>query len=168
MTLSLKKPIQGAVVSLQTEMQSKFLLDEQRRARMKAAFAYKWYDLEKQGEDFSCPAPVHFEWEEAALGLSGGLFYLLVSENECLENPWIYITDAPFYDVFNLKCGTKYFWCVQKNGKRSDVESFFTAPTAPRQNPPGPGVQGRRDGASHAALQGRLRRAAPSGHPYGS
>lgn len=156
MTLSLKKPIQDAVVSLHTEMQSKFLLDEQRRARMKAAFAYKWYDLEKQGEDFSCPAPVHFEWEEAALGLSGGLFYLLVSENECLENPWVYITDAPFYDVFNLKCGTKYFWCVQKNGKRSSVESFFTAPTAPRCIKID-GVSNVRDIGGYKVAGGRIR-----------
>ena len=49
-----------------------------------------------------------------------------------MDSPWVYITKDLSHDVYNLKAGTRYYWCVQRNGKRSAVFSFDTLSELPR------------------------------------
>lgn len=132
--VTLKFPINNEKISLQTDAQELFFKDENQRADFDGNLTFKWNDLQKQGEDFSIPSPVTFRWEDECeqSNQSDACYYLLVSENEDISAPWVYITDKCYYDVYNLKVDTKYFWCVQKSGKRSDVFSFQTLPTLPR------------------------------------
>ena len=139
--LKLKKPFNGASVCLQTKDQRAFIEDEAGRAKIDGSLTFQWYDLEKQGVDRTIPLPVSFEWEyDIADGLEDAerdaerdaYFYLLVSESEDMRGAWAYITRDTSFDVYNLKIGTEYFWCVQRNGKRSEVLSFETQPTCPR------------------------------------
>lgn len=134
--LELKKPLAGEEVCLQSSAQRAFIADEERRAQLDGALTFKWYALEREeGADRSLPLPVAFAWEEI-LGEEekavDACYYLLISEKEDMSGAWVYITKEKSLDVYNLKVGTKYFWCVQKEGKRSAVSSFKTALTLPR------------------------------------
>lgn len=132
--LKLISPQKNEFVCLQTDEQKTFLLEEERRAALDGALTFRWYDLEKQGIDRSMPRPVSFRWEKVGEEVSGdeGDFCLLVSEHEDMRGAWVYMTAADRCEVYNLKVGTSYFWCVQKNGRRSEVSSFRTLPTLPR------------------------------------
>jgi protein-tyrosine phosphatase len=132
--LELITPAPNATVNLQTETQRGFIRDEERRAGMGGSFSFHWSELQKQGEDLSSPLPVTFSWmdTEEALVAEKGYFYLLISEDRELRDPWLYSTADTVYDVYNLKAGAVYYWCVQRNGKRSEVSSFQTAWDLPR------------------------------------
>ena len=132
--ITLKFPLNNTTVSLQTEMQSRFISEEQSRAKMDGSLTFKWYDLKKQGEDYTYPEPIVFAWEDTNENEdeNEGEFYLLLSETSDIKNPWVYVTDKNNYPVYNLKIDTQYFWCVQKSGQRSEVFSFRTLYTLPR------------------------------------
>jgi len=132
--ITLKYPIENEMVSLQTGNQRRFFEEEQKRAKMDGSFSFRWYDLKKQGEDDTIPAPVSFRWnvEIEEESTQNGYYYLLISETEDLKSPIVYVTDQCSHEVYNLKCGTKYYWCVQKNGKRSAIGSFETLLALPR------------------------------------
>lgn len=132
--LKLKTPADHASVSLQTVEQETFLKEEQRRANMDGALTFCWFDLEKEGVERSFPRPVTFCWEETGETGSenGDCYWLLLSEKETMEAPWVYSAKQTSCEVYNLKVGTQYYWCVQKNGKRSEVFSFETLLTLPR------------------------------------
>ena len=130
----LVSPSQNATVSLQTSAQQTFAGEEERRAAMDGSRIFQWYGLEKEGVDCTVPLPVSFSWEHTADSEESdeAYFFLLVCENADMHNAWVFITKDTSYDVYNLKVDTTYFWCVQKNGKRSDVSSFHTCLTLPR------------------------------------
>ena len=132
--IELKYPINNSAVSIQTREQRKFIEDEERRANMDGALTFQWYDLEKIGTDRSLPDPISFSWLDSDEGEDSdkAYFFLLISENEDMRDAWCYITNENSLDVYNLKVGTKYFWCVQKNGRRTNVSSFQVLPTLPR------------------------------------
>ena len=132
--LQLRSPEHNATVCLQTEEQKTFLAEEERRAALDGALTFRWYDLEKQGVDRTLPASVSFVWEETDEEKSGeeGASCLLISEYEDMREAWVYMIEGFCCEVYNLKVGTRYFWCVQKNGRRSEVSAFFTLPTLPR------------------------------------
>lgn len=156
--LALKTPAQNERVSLQTDEQKAFIAAEKERAEMDGALTFKWYDLEKQGTDRSCPLPVTFRWNEIEEDeeKNEGYYYLLLSERVDMQDPWVYITKCTCYDVYNLKVDTTYFWCVQKNGKRSEVFSFQTLLALPRcikiDN-----VSNVRDMGGYKVREGRIR-----------
>ena len=154
--MTLQNPPNGATVCLQTEPQAQFYRDESRRAQIDGALTYAWDALVKQGEDRSLPAPVAFSWEEHDAEQSGASFYLLVSESADMAQPWVYITNATTHEVYNLKVGTQYFWCVQKNGRRSEVHSFYTSATLPRCIRID-GISNVRDMGGYAVDGGRIR-----------
>lgn len=132
--LKLLSPRDGAEVSLQTEAQAAFARGAEERANIDGALTYHWDDLHRQGIDRTLPLPLHFVWEEESDAYSAerAYSYLLISEREDMEAARVYGTDELFCDVYNLKVGTEYFWCVQKNGRRSEVFSFRTLRTLPR------------------------------------
>lgn len=131
--LNLNFPHDDATISLQTATQKKFVDREKERAAMDGDLTFKWYDLEREGGDCTIPLPVSFVWEETEnLDKNDGWFYLLVSECPDMKSPWVYVTKENRYDVYNLKVGTTYYWCVQKNGKRSEQFTFRTLLTLPR------------------------------------
>ena len=136
----LREPKNGASVSLATKHQIEFISDNERKARglLGADFKFDWTDAIPgcDREERSLPAPVHFEWRDRPLeiGHNGRKIYtfLIISENEDLTSPAVYTTARSSYDVYNLKIDTKYYWCVQKNGRRSEVYSFTTKNIVPR------------------------------------
>lgn len=132
--IELLSPAYQAVISLQTETQREFIRDESRRAAMDGSFSFHWSDLQKQGEDLGEPLPVTFSWRdtEELSPEEMGYYYLIISEDETLLAPWIYATTHTVHDVYNLKAGTVYYWCIQRNGKRSEISSFRTAWDLPR------------------------------------
>ena len=154
--ITLQNPPNGATVCLQTEAQAQFYRDECRRAQMDGALTYSWDALVKQGEDRSFPAPVAFAWEEHDAEKLGASFFLLVSENEDMTQPWVYITSETAYEIYNLKVGTQYYWCVQKNGSRSAVHSFYTSATMPRCLKID-GISNVRDMGGYVVQGGRIR-----------
>lgn len=130
--IKLISPIDGQKISLQTEIQKQFLADEPYRAQMDGALTFQWYDLERQGEDHSAPAPVVFSWQESEAENGGAAYYLLVSECADMCHAWHYVTEQTAHAVYNLKVNTTYYWCVQRGGKRSEIACFRTADTLPR------------------------------------
>lgn len=156
--LELKRPLKNEMVSLQTDEQKAFIVAEKERAEMDGALSFKWYDLEKQGTDHSHPLPVTFCWNEIKedADKNEGYYYLLLSEHMNMQDPWVYITKHNYYDVYNLKADTMYFWCVQKNGKRSEVFSFQTLLTLPRCIKIDD-VSNVRDMGGYKVLEGRIR-----------
>lgn len=132
--LELITPQQNQTVSLRTEIQRDFVHDEERRAAMDSSFSCHWSDLQRAGEDFTAPLPVRFSWRdtEEANVAEKGYFFLLISEDAELGDPLIYATADTACDVYNLKVGTVYYWCVRRNGRQSPVSSFQTALDLPR------------------------------------
>lgn len=134
MMFELVFPSPNATVSLQTAAQQTFVGEEQRRAAMDGSRIFQWYGLESEGVDCTLPLPVSFSWKHTTDSEESdeAYFYLLVCENEDMHDAWVFITKDTSYDVYNLKVDTTYFWCVQKNGKRSNASSFHTRLTLPR------------------------------------
>ena len=128
--IELKAPMQGASVPLQTEAQKAFLKDEAHRAELDGNLTFRWYDLERVGEDSSIPLAVSFAWEGSEN--ESASYYLLISEREDMKDSEVYITKQTALEVYNLKSGVRYFWCVRQNGKSSKVLSFQTEGALPR------------------------------------
>lgn len=79
------------------------------------------------------PAPVEFSW----VGNTGYGYILRISEKPDMSDAWKFETEDTYFDVYNLKIGTKYYWCVDavENNNlvyTSDVKSFTTNDIAPR------------------------------------
>ena len=134
MLLKPLSPKNHARVCLQTIEQKRFQKEEALRADMSGDLTFKWYDLEREGVDLTVPLPVTFSWEEiqGEEQQAAAFYFLLVSENEDMRNAQVYPTQETAQDVYNLKVGTTYFWCVQKEGKRSETAVFQTELTLPR------------------------------------
>ena len=138
--LYLKKPLNGATVSLATEYQKNFTSAEERarRATLDADFNFEWNDIKigLDREEHSLPAPVRFEWMDRPNEIGHNnrriYTYLLISEFPDMSSPEVHVTTRSSFEVFNLKISTTYYWCVQKNGRRSSVFSFITASDLPR------------------------------------
>ena len=156
--INLIAPSAGEIVSLQTNTQKTFIAEEDKRAAIDGALTFHWYALEQQGTDRSLPLPVHFAWERVAEEDEkiGGNYFLLIGETPDLANAQVYITPDTAYDVYNLKIGTKYWFAVQNNGKRSAVSFFETALEFPR-NIKIDGISNVRDMGGYPVKGGKLR-----------
>ncbi|MBE6644114.1 MAG: tyrosine-protein phosphatase [Ruminococcaceae bacterium] len=136
----LLKPKDSATVSLASDDQIEFVSEEQRcfRAGLNEKFSFKWNDLQISGDrkENSHPLPVHFEWRDRPLEIGRNhrkiYTFLLISKSEDLSEPLVYVTDRSSFDVYNLELGTKYYWCVQKNLRRSKTYTFTTEMNLPR------------------------------------
>lgn len=139
--LYLLKPKNGATVSLADKYQTEFCTEdaEKIRADMDAEqLKFIWSNVipGHDRDEHSNPAPVHFEWRDRPreTGHNNRKIYtfLAISENADMSSPDIYITVGSSMKVYNLKIATKYYWFVQKNGRRSEVYSFTTEDIVPR------------------------------------
>ena len=79
------------------------------------------------------PLPVRFSWA------GGGNYHyaLKVSEHSDMSEPWVFETDDSYYDVYNLKTGTRYYWTVSALENNSvvyttETKTFTTLDAAPR------------------------------------
>lgn len=149
-----KLPADGQILTLQTPRQKAFCESEETRKHADGALSFQWYALEEGGVENSRPLPVHFSWEEE--GVEGALYQLLVSLQPDMSDPKWVITEKTEYDWFNLQIGTTYYWCVQKDGKRSSVGSFSVAHILPR-NLKIDGISNVRDLGGYQVKDGILR-----------
>lgn len=155
--MRLEKPLKNECISLQTAEQKAFVENEKYRAEGNDTPSFEWNNLKRKEDEWSYPLPISFEWSDSSEEENNdAYYYLLISETEDIQNPLVYITPKCSYDVFNLKVGTEYFWCVQKNGKRSDVSSFKTLLTLPRFLYI-EGISNVRDMGGYEVTEGRIR-----------
>lgn len=147
-------PTGGETVSLFTDTQRTFRSEEERRANMDGALTFRWYALENTGRERSVPLPVRFTFsddEEVK-----GHYIVIVSEHEDLADGRALFTEVTEAEMYNLKAGTRYFWCVQKDGVRSEVATFETAWDLPRCLRI-EGVSNVRDVGGYSVEGGRIR-----------
>lgn len=131
--LQITHPKEGDTFSLLTDAHRRFIADEKNRAMASGNLTFHWYALVKEGTDNSAPAPVLFAWEaDEKTASSPGLYFLLVSEKQDLQDPIVSPCEAMELDLYNLKTGTEYFAAVQKEGERSPTVRFRTADEVPR------------------------------------
>ena len=125
MRIRLTSPEDGAVCSLLTGAQRAFAAQEERRSTVNGDLTYRWDDLHVEGSDDSVPEPVRLSWTPA---LDAGT--LIVEEDGAVvRREAVRGGEAR---VWNLKTGTRYRWCVESAGERSEWRSFGTADEAPR------------------------------------
>ena len=139
--LLLLRPKNGSYVGLASEYQTDFCTEGAKRLRadMDAEqLKFIWNDVApgQDRDEHSHPAPVCFEWRDrpCEIGHNNRKIYtfLVISENADMSSPEVYITAGSSMKVYNLKIATRYYWFVQKNGRRSEVYSFVTEDIAPR------------------------------------
>jgi hypothetical protein len=79
----------------------------------------------------SRPEPVQLQWEYD--GEQASQEYVVnISENQDMSSSVTYTSSTDSLDVYNLKIGTTYYWTVSYGKITSDVFSFTTDGTAPR------------------------------------
>lgn len=129
--IKLISPINNECVSLAKDAHREFFKDKPLRVAYgktkDTKCAYSWF---VDGVDNTCPEPVVFKWE---INIEEtGLYILTVSENADLSNPIVKTTSETSLECYNLCIGKTYYWCVQKEGKRSEIGVFMTADETPR------------------------------------
>lgn len=122
------KPDNGASVKLLTDFQRRFLRDEKGRAGIPGE---KSFERAFDGKEHTHPRPVMFSWEDDG-EYGEGNYILVISRNPDLSSPSALITDRKSARVYNLMADTRYYWCVQKEGRRSEIREFRTADEYPR------------------------------------
>ena len=128
--IKLISPENNECVSLLTEKQKSFFKDEPARAAIVDYDGFRWYAPEMAGVDMTAPAPVKLSWDDDVPG--DGAYLVLIAQNEALESPIIKVTNDKHIDVYNLYIGATYYWCVQREGIRSDLRTFSTSAETPR------------------------------------
>ncbi|MBR2953878.1 MAG: tyrosine-protein phosphatase [Clostridia bacterium] len=109
-------------VSIHTKKQVKYLDNN-----------YDKLPLGVKGEkELSRPEAVEFQWEYTEEKTDNTQYVLKISEDKDMSNPMTYTTSSETFSVYNLKIATTYYWTVTVNEKTSDVYSFTTDNTAPR------------------------------------
>lgn len=78
----------------------------------------------------SRPKPIAFEWDYN--GKDDAQFTLSISENADMTDAISYFTNETEYSVYNLKIGTEYYWTVSDGEQESEIASFSTDSSAPR------------------------------------
>ena len=78
----------------------------------------------------SRPKPIAFEWDYN--GKDDAQFTLSISENADMTDAISYSTNETEYSVYNLKIGTEYYWTVSDGEQESEIASFSTDSSAPR------------------------------------
>lgn len=130
MDICILSPQKGETVSLYTDTQRVFRSEEERRKNLDGALTFKWYALEDTGYERSAPMPVHFSYTDNEEGSNH--YVIVVSEREDLGDPLSVFTTETEADLYNLKAATRYYFCIQKDGVRSEISYFDTASDLPR------------------------------------
>ena len=142
------------VVDFHTELQKSYLNDE-----YSTVLNYAKGDKEE-----SRPNAVYFEWEaickkQEASDIKN--YKLMISEDESFSKYLSFTTSETFFDVYNLKIATTYYWKVVANladGYKvvSEVDEFKTMEYGPR-NLYVDGVTNVRDLGGWNASEGRVK-----------
>ena len=120
--IELKKPVNGEIVELMTDVQIKFIESDRTKG---TAADFNYLDLKKGDTDNSIPKPVFFEW------VASGEAVVQISEYKEFKT-FYEKTGFNFCEVYNLKCATKYFWRVVCGGEASEILTFETNGRCPR------------------------------------
>lgn len=109
-------------VSIHTDKQAKYLDSD-----------YDKLPFGVKGEkEQSHPNAITFEWDYVAEKSEETEYILTISENADMSNPMTFTSKTENIAVYNLKIATKYYWTVTWGEKTSDIYSFTTENTAPR------------------------------------
>ena len=125
--IELKKPCNGACVSLQTSVQKEFIRDGRKYLTGELDLdSFRW----QFGEYFdkSRPVPISFRWE-AKDALSSTLE---ISTKPDFSDVFVSVVARNKYDAYNFEIGKTYYWRVRNPKEESEVFSFSTADEAPR------------------------------------
>lgn len=125
--IKLISPQHGAFVSLRMEHQQKFL-DSLAERKLSPSVTGRFSGSDKA---YAKPEPVHFIWEDEER-LPHTRYIVIVSEHEDMSSPMAEMVNDTHCDFYNLQMGKQYFWCIQKDGKRSAASSFTTKLEPPR------------------------------------
>ena len=156
MDITFHAPERGATVSLYTDAQRVFRSEEERRANLDGALTFTWYALENTGRERSCPAPVRFSFTDNSEDARDEGYLLLVSREADMRDPVFAIAVGGKAEIYNLMAGETYYFCVQKDGVRSAVSYFHTAPDLPRCVRID-GISNARDLGGYEVTGGRIR-----------
>ena len=74
------------------------------------------------------PKPVRLEWTSKL----SGAYTVKVSEQKDLSSAWTFETENEYFDVYNLKAGTRYYWRVECGDIVSKTYTFVTEAGYPR------------------------------------
>ena len=125
--IELKRPIDGACISLQTSMQKEFIADGRK-------YLTKELDLQNfrfqttNYNDPSRPAKVTFEWA-AKDGLSSKIE---ISKKSDFTDVFLSAVCCNRYEAYNFESGATYYWRVTNPREQSEVFSFRTQDVSPR------------------------------------
>ncbi len=125
--IELKKPCNGACISLQTSVQKEFIRCGRKYLCGELDLdSFRW----QFGEYFdkSRPVPISFRWE-AKDALSSTLE---ISKKPDFSDIFISVVARNKYDAYNFEIGRTYYWRVRNMREESEVFSFSTADEAPR------------------------------------
>ncbi len=118
----LKYPESGAELSVLTDIQKKFLQHENPPL--------------EPGIDYSKPAKITCAWADDHC--HGGYYTALMAEDFDITTPVIRFlflsgpSDEITADFENFRVGKKYYWCMQKNARRTSRRTFFVNRETPR------------------------------------
>lgn len=124
--IQLIEPLDGALVSIHTEIQQKFILDEEGRANTPGELAFLWYDPSLSRMEDSKPPKTQFCWKADEEGI------LEIARDPLFSKPDFRICgkDTAYADNFYLD--TVYYWRVKTENETSEVRTFRTDAMAPR------------------------------------
>ncbi len=108
------------LVSLHTEMQSKYLLKNADRLP---------FGINGKKEE-SYPEAVELSWMYGEDEVAE--FVVSISKNEDMTNSKTYTTAERKLSLYNLELATDYYWTVSVNGETSEISKFTTSGDAPR------------------------------------
>ena len=81
-----------------------------------------------KGGEVCDPVPIRLEWNDD----TNGTYTVKISEYRDLDDAWVFTTSDHFYDVYNLKAGTRYYWKVENGETASRTYTFVTEAGYPR------------------------------------
>ncbi|MBE7088261.1 MAG: tyrosine-protein phosphatase [Clostridiales bacterium] len=121
----------GDEVDFHTDTQREYLNDE--NYENITAYAYGMHELSR-------PEAVRFEWKATELTANApdiAEYELQISTDEYFSEYLSYSTEETYYDVYNLRIATEYYWRVEatlENGKSSlsSTSTFETVDVGPR------------------------------------
>lgn len=124
--ITLTKPENHAILSLQTEMQKQFNANSRDYADLKIDWRKP---IESGEEDGSLPLPVSFAWETDAENAEA---VLEITRDEAFTRIFRTVNAENTVDVYNFEIGETYFWRVRAGGEVSETRSFAVADILPR------------------------------------
>lgn len=71
--------------------------------------------------EYSKPTPIRLSWKG-----SSNEYKVSISENIDMSNPFTITTKNKYYDLYNIKLNTQYYWMVETNNEKSKISKFIS------------------------------------------